>query len=56
MAETMRGEFNEHLIPGIVAEAVVDFFKVVGVDEIENDVAIRRCARGRAQCNAGWPG
>src|SRR5579863_7921940 len=40
------GQVDEHLIAGVVAEAVVDFFKVVGVDEIENDVAIAAAARG----------
>ena len=29
-----------------MAEAIVDFFKVVGVDEIENDVVITTAARG----------
>ena len=40
------GEVNEHLIAGIVAEAVVDLFVVVGVNQIENDVAIAAAARG----------
>src|SRR5579859_4055273 len=40
------GQFDEHLITGIVAEAVVDFFEVIGVDEVEDDVAIAAAARG----------
>ena len=40
------GQVDEHLVAGIVAEAIVDFFEVVGVDEIENDVAIAAAARG----------
>src|SRR5208282_6372250 len=31
---------------GIVAETIVDLFEVVGVNEIENDVAIAAAARG----------
>src|SRR5580693_2154954 len=40
------GEVDEHLIAGIVAEAVVDFFEMVRVYQIENDVAIAAAARG----------
>src|SRR5579859_51393 len=40
------GEFNEHLVARVVAEAVVDVLKVVGVDEIENDVAIATALGG----------
>lgn len=40
------GEINEHLIASVVAEAIVDFFEMVGVDEIENNVAIAAAASG----------
>ena len=40
------GEVDEHLIAGVVAEAVVDFLEMVSVDQIEDDVAIAAAARG----------
>src|SRR5580704_15807467 len=40
------GQVDEHLIAGIVAEAIVDFLEMVRVDQIENDVAIAAAACG----------
>src|SRR5690242_2864459 len=39
-------EIDEHLIASVMAETVVDLFEVVGVNQIENDVAIAAAAGG----------